>query len=391
MAELNYGLSELALEIRSMVREFAVSRVKPVRAELDETGEFPTALLRELGKMDLMGLYIPVEYGGTFEGDSLPNLVAVEELSRICIGVSVSYAASGLGADPILLGASDEQKKKFLPPIASGEKWAAYGLTEPNAGSDAGSIRTTAVKKGDTYVLNGTKQWITNGGEADIYTIFAVTDKNRGARGVSCFIVEKGTPGFKFGKKENKLGIRCSATRELIFEDCEVPAANLIGREGTGFIWAMKTFDVSRPGIAAQAVGLAQGALDEAVTYAKVREQFGRPIIANQGLSWMLADMATKVETARALTYAVVKTIDSGAKDYSKFSAMCKVYASDVAMQVTTDAVQVLGGYGYMKEYPVEKMMRDAKILQIYEGTNQIQRDIIGLALNKEYAAAVKK
>ena len=391
MAELNYGLSELALEIRGMVREFAVSRVKPVRAELDETGHFPTEILRELGKMDLMGLYIPTEYGGTFEGDSMPNLIAVEELSRICIGVSVSFAASGLGADPILIGASDEQKKKFLPPIASGEKWAAYGLTEPNAGSDAGSIRTTAVKKGDKYILNGTKQWITNGGEADIYTIFAVTDKNRGARGVSCFIVEKGTPGFKFGKKENKLGIRASATRELIFEDCEVPAANLIGREGTGFIWAMKTFDVSRPGIAAQAVGLAQGALDEAVMYAKVREQFGKPIIANQGLSWMLADMATKVETARALTYATVRTIDSGAKDYSKFSAMCKVYASDVAMQVTTDAVQVFGGYGYMKEYPVEKMMRDAKILQIYEGTNQIQRDIIGLALNKEYAAAAKK
>ena len=391
MAELNYGLSEMALEIRAMVREFAESRVKPVRAELDETGHFPTEILRELGKMDLMGLYIPAEYGGTFEGDSMPNLIAVEELSRICIGVSVSFAANGLGADPILIGASDEQKKKYLPPLASGEKWAAYGLTEPNAGSDAGSIRTTAVKKGDKYILNGTKQWITNGGEADIYTIFAVTDKNRGARGVSCFIVEKGMPGFKFGKKENKLGIRASATRELIFEDCEVPAANLIGREGTGFIWAMKTFDVSRPGIAAQAVGLAQGALDEAVAYAKVREQFGKPIIANQGLSWMLADMATKVETARALTYATVQSIDRGVKDYSKFSAMCKVYASDVAMQVTTDAVQVFGGYGYMKEYPVEKMMRDAKILQIYEGTNQIQRDIIGLALNKEYGATAKK
>ena len=391
MAELNYGLSELATEIRAMVREFAEARVKPVRAELDETGHFPTEILRELGKMDLMGLYIPAEYGGTFEGDSMPNLIAVEELSRICIGVSVSFAANGLGADPILIGASDEQKKKFLPALASGEKWAAYALTEPNAGSDAGSIRTTAVKKGDKYVLNGTKQWITNGGEADVYTVFAVTDKNRGARGVSCFIVEKGTPGFTFGKKENKLGIRASATRELIFEDCEVPAANLIGREGTGFIWAMKTFDVSRPGIAAQAVGLAQGALDEAVLYAKVREQFGKPIIANQGLSWMLADMATKVETARALTYATVQSIDRGAKDYSKFSAMCKVYASDVAMQVTTDAVQVFGGYGYMKEYPVEKMMRDAKILQIYEGTNQIQRDIIGLALNKEYGAVAKK
>ena len=391
MAELNYGLSELALEIRSMVREFAEARVKPVRAELDEKGIFPTEILRELGKMDLMGLYIPTEYGGTFEGDSMPHIVAVEELSRICIGVSVSFAANGLGADPILLGASDEQKKKYLPPLASGEKWAAYGLTEPNAGSDAGSIRTTAVKKGDKYILNGTKQWITNGGEADIYTIFAVTDKSRGARGVSCFIVEKGTPGFSFGKKEDKLGIRCSATRELIFEDCEVPAENLIGREGTGFIWAMKTFDVSRPGIAAQAIGLAQGALDEAVAYAKVREQFGRPIIANQGLSWMLAEMATKVETARALTYATVKTIDSGAKDISKFSAMCKMYASDIAMQVATDAVQVFGGYGYMKEYPVEKMMRDAKILQIYEGTNQIQRDIIGLALNKEYGAVAKK
>lgn len=391
MAELNYGLSELAQEIRGMVREFAETRVKPVRAELDEEGRFPAEILRELGKMDLMGLYIPAEYGGTFEGDSMPNIIAVEELSRICIGVSVSYAANGLGADPILIGGSEAQKKKYLPPLASGEKWAAYALTEPNAGSDAGSIRTTAVRKGDNYVLNGTKQWITNGGEADIYTVFAVTDRARGARGVSAFIVEKGTPGFSFGKKENKLGIRASATRELIFEDCEVPAENLIGREGTGFIWAMKTFDVSRPGIAAQAVGLAQGALDEAVTYAKVREQFGRPIIANQGLSWMLAEMATKVETARALTYAVVKTIDAGSKDYSKFSAMCKMYASDAAMQVATDAVQVLGGYGYMKEYPVEKMMRDAKILQIYEGTNQIQRDIIGLALNKEYAAAARK
>jgi alkylation response protein AidB-like acyl-CoA dehydrogenase len=387
MSELNYGLSEMTLEIRDMVKEFAEARVRPVRAELDETGKFPTEILQELGKMDLMGLYIPPEYGGTFEGDSMPNLIAVEELSRVCIGVSVSYAANGLGADPILIGGSEEQKKKYLTPLATGEKMAAYALTEPMAGSDAGSIRTTAVKKGDKYVLNGTKQWITNGGEADIYTVFAVTDKNRGSRGVSCFIVEKDTAGFTFGKKEDKLGIRASATRELIFEDCEVPAENLIGREGTGFIWAMKTFDVSRPGIAAQAVGLAQGALDESVMYAKVREQFGKPIIANQGLSWMLADMATKVETARALTYATVQSIDRGVKDYSKFSAMCKVYASDVAMQVTTDAVQVLGGYGYMKEYPVEKMMRDAKILQIYEGTNQIQREIIGLALNKEYAA----
>jgi butyryl-CoA dehydrogenase len=385
MSELNYGLSEMATEIRSMMREFAETRVKPVRAELDEKGIFPRDLLAELGKMDLMGLFIPVEYGGTFEGDSLCNIVAVEELSRVCLGVSTSFAANGLGSDPILIGGSDEQKKKYLPAIARGEKLAAYALTEPNAGSDAGSIRTTAVKRGDKYILNGTKQWITNGGEADTYTVFAVTDKNRGARGVSCFIVEKGMPGFSFGKKENKLGIRASATRELIFQDCEVPAENLIGREGTGFIWAMKTFDVSRPGIAAQAIGLAQGALDEAVSYAKVREQFGKPVIANQGLRWLLADMATQLEAARALTYSTVRAIDAGMKDYSKFSAMCKVFASDMVMKVTTDALQVLGGYGYMKEYPMEKMMRDAKILQIYEGTNQIQRDIIGLALNKEY------
>jgi butyryl-CoA dehydrogenase len=390
MTELNYGLSEMAQEIRSMMREFAETRVKPVRAELDEKGIFPADLLHELGKMDLMGLYIPVEYGGTFEGDSLCNIVAVEELSRVCLGVSTSFAANGLGSDPILLGGSEEQKKKYLPPIAAGEKFAAYALTEPNAGSDAGSIRTTAVKKGDKYILNGTKQWITNGGEADTYCVFAVTNKAKGARGVSCFIVEKGTPGFTFGKKENKLGIRASATRELIFQDCEVPAENLIGREGTGFIWAMRTFDLSRPGIAAQAIGLAQGALDEAVSYAKVREQFGKPVIANQGLQWMLADMATKLEAARALTYATVRAIDAGQKDYSKYSAMCKVFASDMVMEVTTNALQALGGYGYMKEYPVEKMMRDAKILQIYEGTNQIQRDIIGMALNKEYASLAK-
>ncbi|MCF7838083.1 MAG: acyl-CoA dehydrogenase family protein [Candidatus Marinimicrobia bacterium] len=384
---MDYGLNEMQLEIREMVRNFAQERVLPVRAELDEKEEFPTEILRELGRMDLMGLYIPEAYGGSMTDSMLDFIVAIEELSKVCCGVSVSYAANALGADPILLGGSEEQKKKFLPPLASGEKWGAFALTEPNAGSDAGGIQTTAVKRGDHYVLNGTKQWITNGGEADIYTVLAVTDRKRGARGISCFIVEKGTPGFSFGKKENKLGIRASATRELIFEDCAVPAENLLGREGMGFLLAMKTFDVSRPGIAAQGVGLAQGALDAAVIYAKQRIQFGRPVIANQGLQWMLADMATKVETARALLYGVCRTLDAGAKDMSKFSAMCKLYATDVAMQVTTDAVQVFGGYGFMREYPVEKMMRDAKILQIYEGTNQIQREVIGLSLVKEYAS----
>ncbi len=390
MAELNYGLTESQIEIRDMVREFAETRVKPVRAELDEKEEFPRAILNELGKMDLMGLYIPSEYGGFGAESSLDFIIAIEELSRVCIGVSVSYAANALGADPILIGASDEQKKKYLPPLASGEKLAAFALTEPNAGSDAGGIQTTAVLKGDKYILNGTKQWITNGGEADTYTVMAVTDRNKGPRGVSCFIVEKGMPGFKFGKKENKLGIHASATRELIFEDAEVPKANIIGREGMGFILAMRTFDVSRPGIAAQGGGLAQGALDEVVNYARQRVQFGRPIIANQGYQWTLADMATEIEASRALLYSVCRTVDSGAKDYSKFSAMIKLYATDVAMKVTTNAVQLLGGYGYMKEYPVEKMMRDAKILQIYEGTNQIQRDVIGAALIKEYASAKK-
>jgi len=283
MAELNYGLTESQVEIRDMVREFAETRVKPVRAELDEKEEFPRAILNELGKMDLMGLYIPAEYGGFGSESMLDFVIAIEELSRVCIGVSVSYAANALGADPILIGGSDEQKKKYLPPLAMGEKLAAFALTEPNAGSDAGGIQTTAVLKGDKYILNGTKQWITNGGEAETYTVMAVTDRSRGARGVSCFIVEKGMPGFKFGKKENKLGIHASATRELIFEDAEIPKENIIGREGMGFILTMRTFDVSRPGIAAQGIGLAQGALDEVVNYARRRVQFGRPIIANQG------------------------------------------------------------------------------------------------------------
>ncbi len=369
-----------------MVREFANERVRPVRAELDEKEEFPTAILKELGKMDLMGLYIPSEYGG-FGGHSLDYCLAIEELSRACIGVSVSYAANALGSYAILFAGTEEQKKKYMAPLASGEKLSAFGLTEPNAGSDAGGIQTTAVLKGDKYILNGTKQWITNGGEADTYTIVAMTNKEKGARGASMFIVEKGMKGFSFGKKEKKLGIRASATRELIFEDCEVPKENILGKEGLGFILAMRTLDQSRPGIGSQGVGLSQGALDEAVVYAKQRVQFGKPIIAQQAVQHMLANMATKTEAARALVYAACRTLDSGAKDVSKISAMSKLFATDTAMEVTTDAVQILGGYGYMREYPVEKMMRDAKILQIYEGTNQIQRNVIGAALTKEYTS----
>jgi butyryl-CoA dehydrogenase len=287
-----------------------------------------------------------------------------------------------------MLYGSPEQKRRYLPDIAKGKRLAAFGLTEADAGSDASAIRTTALRQGDGYLLNGTKQWITNGGEAEIYTIIAMTDRSKGPRGASILIVEKGTPGFEFGKKENKMGIRASATRELIFRDCYVPKENLIGKEGMGFIVTMRTFDRTRPGVGAQGVGLAQGALDEAVRYAREREQFGKKIISFQAIQHMLADMATQVEAARALVYATARYIDQSKnpKEISKVSGMAKLFATDIAMKVTTDAVQIFGGYGYMREYPVEKMMRDAKILQIYEGTNQIQRNIIGLELNKEYA-----
>jgi butyryl-CoA dehydrogenase len=382
---VEYFLTEDQQMIKELAARIADERVKPAAAELDEKGEFPWELMKVLAESDLFGVWLPEEYGG-LGGGIFEQVLVVEELSRACSGVAVSYAASGLGSFPILLFGTAAQKQKYLPDVASGEKLAAFGLTEANAGSDASGIETTARPDGDHYVLNGTKQWITNGGEADIYTVIAMTDKNKGSRGASAFIVEKGTPGFSFGKKENKMGIRASATRELVFEDCRIPKENLLSREGMGFVIAMRTLDMTRPGIGAQAVGIAQGALDVAVDYARERKQFGQPISSFQAVGHMLADMATQTEAARALVYAVAKTIDSGAKDFSKESAMAKVFASDVAMRVTTDAVQVLGGYGYMKEYPVEKMMRDAKITQIYEGTNQIQRNVISLELIKQAA-----
>lgn len=386
---MDYFLTEEQQEIRNIARQIAEEKIKPVRAELDEKEEFPWEILKVLAQSDLFGLYIPEEYGG-FGGGAFENCIAVEELSRACIGVSVSFAASGLGAYPILLFGNEDQKKKYLPQIASGERLAAFGLTEANAGSDAGGTKTTAVLDGNEYVLNGTKQWITNGGEAEIYTVIAMTNPAKGSRGASAFIVEKGTPGFSFGKKEKKMGIRSSATRELVFENCRIPRENLLSKEGMGFLVAMKTLDKSRPGIGAQAVGLAQGAIDECVQYARERHQFGQPIISFQAIQHMLADMVTQTEAARALVYSVAKFIDSDPKDVSKASAMAKLYATDVAMKVTVDAVQIMGGYGYMREYPVEKMMRDAKILQIYEGTNQIQRNVIGGAIIKE-AASKKK
>lgn len=380
---MDYLLNEEQKMIRDLCAQIAQEKIKPIASELDESEEFPHETMKILSQSDLFGLYIPTEYGGMGKG-VLELCIATEELSAACGGIAVCYAASALGTFPILLFGTDEQKKKYLPKLAKGEHIAAFGITEPNAGSDASAIETTAKKEGDHYILNGLKHFITNGGDAQIYVVIAMTDKKKGARGASAFIVEKDTPGFTFGKKEKKMGIRASSTRELVFTDCKIPKENLLAREGMGFIVTMKTFDMSRPGVAAQALGIAKGALDEAVSYSTTRNQFGKPISSFQGLQFMLADMATKVEAARALVYATARMIDAGVKDVGKDSAMAKLFASDVAMSVTTDAVQILGGYGYMRDYPVEKYMRDAKITQIYEGTNQIQRGIIALQLIKE-------
>jgi butyryl-CoA dehydrogenase len=380
---MDYLLNEEQLMIRDLARQIAVERIVPVRAELDEHNKFPAEIMKAIAQADLFGIYIPEEFGGLGK-KSFELCIAVEELSKACLGVSTSYAANALGTYPILLHGSEAQKKRYLPDIASGRKLVAFGLTEANAGSDASGIQTTAKLDGSEYVLNGTKQWITNGGEADIYTVIAITDKSKGPRGASAFIVEKGTPGFTFGKKENKMGIRASSTTELIFNNCRIPKENLIAREGMGFIVAMKTLDSSRTGVGAQGVGVAQGAIDEAIKFSKQRVQFGQPVTSFQAVQHMLADMQTQTEAARALVYSAARMIDSGAKDFSRASAMAKLFATDVAMKVTTDAVQVMGGSGYMKEYPVEKMMRDAKILQIYEGTNQIQRNVIALDMIRE-------
>ncbi|MCX6349899.1 MAG: acyl-CoA dehydrogenase family protein [Candidatus Aureabacteria bacterium] len=383
---MNYFFTEEQLMVRDLARQIAVEKFLPIRAELDEKADFSWDIVKILRESDLFGIYIAKEYGGL--GGGVTELcLAVEEMSRVCGGLALSLAATALATFPIILFGSEEQKKSYLPLLGSGKKLAAFALTESAAGSDAGATKTTARKDGDAYLLNGTKCFITNGAVADIFSVVAMTDKSMGSRGASIFIVEKGTKGFSIGKEEHKMGIRTSSTSELIFEDCRIPAKNLLGREGMGFIVAMRTLDQARPGVAAQALGIAQGALDEAVAYARKREQFGRPIVSFQGLQWLLADMATQLEAARALVYCTARAIDAGEKKFTKEAAMSKLFASDVAMYVTTNAVQILGGYGYMKEYPVEKMMRDAKITQIYEGTNQIQRDVIASQLIKESAS----
>jgi alkylation response protein AidB-like acyl-CoA dehydrogenase len=362
------------------IRELAQERVAPRAAEIDHTGEFPWDMKELLARQDILAMPFPVEYGG-IGASELAIVMAIEELSRCCATTGLLLAVQQLGSMPILLAGTDEQKRRYFPRLASGEWMAAFGLTEAGSGSDAAAMRTFAVRKGDKYILNGSKRFITNGGLAQVNSIFAITDPEKGTRGISAFIVEKDFPGFSVGRIEDKLGIKGSQTAELIFTDCEVPAENLLGSEGEGFKIAMRTLDRTRIGIGAQAVGIAQGALDLAVSYAKQRVQFNRPIAENQGIQFMLADMATKVEASRLLVYNAAEMVDRGDPNFNKYSSMAKMFASDSAMEVTSDAIQVLGGYGYMKEYPAERMLRDAKITQIYEGTNQIQRLVIARAL----------
>ena len=381
---MDYFLNEEQEMVVDVARRITDELIIPKRAQFDETEEYPREIIKALADADLCGLYIAEEYGG-FGGGSFAMALALEQVARGCTGIATAFAASALGAYPIIISGSEELKQRYLPDIAAGKRLAAFALTESGAGSDASGIQTTAVQDGDHWILNGTKQWITNAGEANIYTVIAITDRKRGARGATMFVVEDSDPGFSVGPKEKKMGIRCSSTREVILKDCRIPADRIIGRVGLGFITVMKTLDVSRPGIAVLGVGLGQGALDEAARYAKQRVQFGKPIIAFQAVAHMLADMAIQVEAARALVYAAARHVDAHPEQASKAASMCKVFATDMAMKVAVDAVQVMGGYGFMREYPVEKMMRDAKILQIYEGTNQIQRNVIGQELNKEY------
>ncbi|MBA4548100.1 acyl-CoA dehydrogenase [Thermoactinomyces intermedius] len=380
---MEFQLSEEHEMMRKMVRDFALKEVAPSAAERDEQERFDRTIFEKMATLGLTGIPFPEEYGGG-GADFLSYVIAVEELSRVCASTGVTLSAHiSLASWPIFKFGTPEQKERFLRPLAEGKKLGAFGLTEPGSGSDAAAMKTTAVRDGDEYVLNGSKIFITNGGEAEIYVVFALTDPSLKHKGTTAFIVEKGTPGFSIGKKEKKLGIRSSPTTEILFEDCRIPVSQRLGEEGEGFKIAMMTLDGGRNGIAAQAVGIAQGALDEALFYAKERHQFGKPIAKKQAIQFKLADMATQIEAARLLTYQAAWRESEGIP-YGKASAMAKLFAGDVAMQVTTEAVQIFGGYGYTREYPVERMMRDAKITQIYEGTNEIQRVVISNHLLKE-------
>jgi alkylation response protein AidB-like acyl-CoA dehydrogenase len=374
------------VELQERARHLAETAMRPVAAKHDVEQTYPWEVQKAIKEAGLSGVWIPKEYGG-MGGGVLDLCIVVEEFSRACGGMGVGYAVNALGSFPIIVGGTEEQKRRWLPPIAAGEKLIAFGLSEKAAGSDAGSMITRAEKDGDAYVLNGEKKWNTGGAVASFNTIFAVTEQGRGARGISAFVVEKDTPGYRVGKHEDKMGIRCVPVNEIHLENCRVPKTDLLGgEEGRGFKHAMVTLDRARPGVAAQAVGLAQGALDLALAYTHERRQFGQSVSSFQGVQWMLADMAAQVEAARALVHTAARVIDSGAKHINKVSAMCKLIATDTAMKVTTDAVQLFGGYGYCKDFPIEKYMRDAKITQIYEGTNQVQRLVIARALMRESA-----
>lgn len=380
---MNFQLTEEQEMIRKMVRDFAENELKPGAGERDENEYFDRAIFDKMAELGITGIPWPEQYGGA-EADFLSYVIAVEELSRVDASIGVTLSAHvSLASWPIYKFGTEEQKQKYLRPLAEGKKIGAYGLTENGAGSDASSLKTKAIKDGSDYIIDGNKIFITNGEVADIYVIFAVTDPDQGNKGISAFIVEKGMEGFTFGKKEKKLGIRSSTTVELRFDQVRVPQENLLGAEGEGFKIAMMTLDGGRNGIAAQAVGIAQGALDEALNYAKERVQFGKPIAKQQAIQFKLADMAAKVEAARLLTYQAA-WFEDNKLPYGKYSAIAKLVAGDTAMEVTTEAVQVFGGYGYTRDYPVERMMRDAKITQIYEGTNEIQRVVIANYLLKE-------
>ena len=382
-----YALSEEHEALRESVRQLADDKIAPYAAEVDQEPRFPQEAHDALVKADLQAVHIPEAYGGA-GADAIATAIVIEEVARACASSSLIPAVNKLGTVPLLLAAAEDVKQRYLPPVARGEAMFSYALSESEAGSDAAAMRTRAVREGDTYILNGTKRWITNAGISRFYTVMAVTEPNAGARGISAFVVEKDDPGFSVGAPEHKLGIKGSPTCELYFDNCMIPADRMIGEEGSGFRTALATLDHTRITIAAQALGIAQGALDYAAGYVRERKQFGRAIAEFQGIQFMLADMAMKVEAARQLTYAAAARSEratQGAKvaDLTFISSACKCFASDVAMEVTTDAVQLLGGYGYVQDYPVERMMRDAKITQIYEGTNQIQRVVMARQILK--------
>ncbi|MEU2612779.1 acyl-CoA dehydrogenase family protein [Micromonospora sp. NPDC007271] len=377
-----YRLPEEHEAVREAVREVCAAKVAPHAAEADETGEFPKASYDALRAADFHAPHIPVEYGGA-GADALATAIVIEEVARACAASSLIPAVNKLGTMPLLLAGSEELKRKYLTPVASGDAMFSYCLSEPEAGSDAASMTTKAVRDGDHWVLNGVKRWITNAGVSEYYTVFAVTDPTARSKGISAFVVEKSDPGVSFGAPEKKLGIKGSPTREVYFDNVRIPADRMIGAEGTGFATAMRTLDHTRVTIAAQALGIAQGALDYAKGYVQERKQFGKPVADFQGVQFMLADMGMKLEAARQLTYAAAGKSERGDADLTYFGAAAKCFASDAAMEITTDAVQLLGGYGYTRDYPVERMMRDAKITQIYEGTNQVQRIVMARQLLK--------